>query len=192
MWDGHDTLWSVDGHQSWHNLNAVQFPDFYDRFNTACPEALIDQVPPMIAATDDPGIVNLWSGLIARTRDDWSLLIRPPANLPRSGKYDGYEGIVETDRWFGPLFTNIKLTKTDVPIDFHRDMPIMQVQPIHRSLYQNQVLESFEFTDAVEDLDTHDWEDYFQTMVAPGICHEREQGAYAKQTRKRKKREVST
>jgi len=191
LWDGHDTVWSMDGHRTWHNLNAVQYPDFYEQFNALCPESLIDQVPPMIGATNDPGIINLWTGLIARTRDDWSLLIRPPANLPRSGKYDGFEGIVETDRWFGPLFTNIKLTRTDVPIDFYQDVPFAQVQPIHRSLYQQDVLDSYAITDSIEDLSNQDWADYHETMVAPGLVHEREKGAYAKKTRKRKKRPVT-
>jgi hypothetical protein len=50
--------------------------------------------------------VQIWSGLIARTAPGWSLLIRPPANLPRLPGLDAYEGLVETDRWFGPLFTN--------------------------------------------------------------------------------------
>ena len=89
----------------------------------------MDCAPPLIAAGAEPGIVQIWSGLIAKTQKDWSLLIRPPANLPKSAKYESYEGIIETDVWFGPLFTNIRITKTDVPIDFWRDRPLMQIQP---------------------------------------------------------------
>ena len=42
---------------------------------------------------------------------------RSPANLPRRGGWEPFEGIIETDRWFGPLITNLRLTKTNVPID---------------------------------------------------------------------------
>ena len=49
--------------------------------------------------------------------------MRAPANIPRSGSYELFEGIIETDRWFGPLITNMRLTKTDVPIDFRLIFP---------------------------------------------------------------------
>jgi hypothetical protein len=28
-----------------------------------------------------------------------------------------FKGIIETDNWFGPLFTNVRIIKTDIPID---------------------------------------------------------------------------
>ena len=30
--------------------------------------------------------------------------------------------IIETDRWYGPLFTNVRLTRTNAPIEF-RPLP---------------------------------------------------------------------
>ena len=38
------------------------------------------------------------------------------------------EGIIETDRWFGPLITNFQLTRTDIPVEFAPDFPLLQVQ----------------------------------------------------------------
>ena len=67
----------------------------------------------------EPGLIQLWTGLFVESTEDWSILIRPPANLPRNQGYELYEGIVESDRWFGPLFTNLRLVKTDVPIVFN-------------------------------------------------------------------------
>src|SRR5207244_11955854 len=69
----------------------------------------------LLAAFKEPGVVQIWSGLIARTAPEWSLLVRQPANLARSQGYENYEGIIETDRWFGPLFTNVRLTRTNIP-----------------------------------------------------------------------------
>ncbi len=69
--------------------------------------------------------------------------MRPPANLPRSLAFDSYEGIVESDRWFGPLFTNLRLIKTDVPIHFSTETPLLQVQPLHRSTYADEVSNGF-------------------------------------------------
>ncbi|MBX2878924.1 MAG: hypothetical protein KTR32_03275 [Granulosicoccus sp.] len=192
MWDGTDTFWTFDQSDTWYNLDSIQYPDFYDTFNAACPAEIADHVPPLVAASNDPGIINIWSGLFARTRKDWSLLSRPAANLPRSARYDNYEGIVETDNWFGPLFTNVRLTCTDVPIDFRMDVPMMQVQPIHRSMYQNNVLSSFDFVESVDELTPDDWNDYHRTIIAPGTSHDREKGYYAKETRRRKKLEETT
>ena len=91
--------------------------------------------PPFLVAFKEPGVVQIWSGLFARTAPGWSLLIRPPANLARSQGYENYEGIVETDHWFGPLFSNVRLTRTNVPVEFDEEYPFLQVQLVHRSVY---------------------------------------------------------
>ena len=191
MWDGTDTIWRMDNADEWHNLDAVQFPNFYDKLNSACPASIANHVPPLIAACDEPGIINIWSGLFVRTKKDWSLLVRPPANLPRSTGYEPYEGIVETDLWFGPLFTNIRLTKTDIPIEFRTDKPFIQVQPLHRDSYKDAALSRYEFVDDVSKLEENDWADYERTIITPGVAHDRGQGVYAKKTRRRKKCEYA-
>ena len=66
----------------------------------------------------------------------------PTCRAPAAGK--PYEGIVETDRWFGPLITNLRLTKTDVPIDFRPDFPLLQAQPIPRHVYEDATLNNYE------------------------------------------------
>ncbi len=49
--------------------------------------------------------------------------------------YKVYEGIVETDRWFGPLFTNLRLTCTHALVEINPEMPLLQFQPIQASIY---------------------------------------------------------
>ena len=71
----------------------------------------------------------------------WSLLVRPPVNLPRSQSFECYEGIVETDRWFGPLFVNVRLTATDRPIEINHKKPLFQVQPLIRQTYAGRDLD---------------------------------------------------
>ena len=44
--------------------------------------------------------------------------MRPPVQPPRSQTFECYEGILETDRWFGPLFINIT-PATDRPIEIN-------------------------------------------------------------------------
>ncbi|MDJ0958690.1 MAG: DUF6065 family protein [Arenicellales bacterium] len=186
VFDGTDTIWRFNDDEPWYNLSAVQYPGFLDIFNSQCPEDLTDCAPPLIATGAEPGIVQIWSGLIAKTQKDWSLLIRSPANLPKSAKYESYEGIIETDVWFGPLFTNIRITKTDVPVDFRRERPLMQIQPLHRSTYSENVLNSFDSVESVSEFTDEDWSDYRKTITQPGKADKREKGFYAKHTRRRK------
>jgi hypothetical protein len=102
----------------------------------------------------------VWSGPFARTAPGWSLLVRSPANLPRSKGYELYEGIIETDRWFGPLFTVLRLTRTDVPVEFDASFPFLQVQPVHRDTYGDS-LDAYEVIGNLKDLEAQDWEDTF-------------------------------
>ena len=135
-------------------------------------------------------MIQLWTGLVARTAPGWSLLIRPPVNLPRSGGYEPFEGIIETDRWFGPLITNIRLTKTDVPIDFKPDYPLLQVQPIPRQAYDDATLNNYELVPDLQQFTPEDWDDYYDTVVRPHVQENRPRGQYAAAARKRRAAET--
>ena len=187
VWDGTEIIWKFADDDSWHNLDAIQHPGFLDTFNSIVPPELTDCAPPLISALAEPGYVQVWSGLIAKTRKDWSILVRPPANLARSDKYDHFEGVIETDNWFGPLFINIRLRKTDVPIEFTYAQPLMQIQPLHRPTYQEKILQSMEIVSSIDELSDTDWQKYKRTIVDPGKAYDREKGYYAKLTRKRPK-----
>ena len=185
-WDGSETIWKFAYEEDWTVLDSVQFPDYIRTFNHHCPLDLTDAVPPFLTAGAEPGMVQIWSGLFCKTEPGWSLLVRSPANLPKSNNYEHYEGIIETDKWFGPLFTNVRLTKTDVPITFDAGYPLMQIQPLQQTTYSEDVFESIGTVDSVEDFTPEDWESYRQTITKPGPGFEREKGYYAKMIRRQK------
>ena len=185
-WDGVDTIWKFGYEDEWTVLDSAQYPDFLRTFNNHCPLDLSDAVPPFLTAGAEPGMVQIWSGLFTQTEPGWSLLVRAPANLPRSHSYEHYEGVIETDKWFGPLFTNIRLTKTDVPISFDAGYPLMQVQPLQQSTYSEEVLESMDIVEGIEEFTQDDWESYRRTITKPGRGFEREKGFYAKMIRRQK------
>ena len=122
----------------------------------------------------------------------YSLLVRAPANLPRNGGFEAFEGIVETDRWFGPLITNLRLTKTDVPIDFRPDYPLLQVQPIPRIVYDDAHLNNYEIVSGMEQLGPDDWDAYYDTVVRPNTQENRPRGQYAAAARKRRSSDILT
>jgi hypothetical protein len=136
--------------------------------------------------------VQIWSGYLAQTAPGWALLARGIANQEKTQPYEdheelwvsppseNYEGIIETDSWFGPLFTNIRLRRTNSPIDFHMHRPLFQVQPLLRDCYRDP---SFEVLEA-GDLASGDWRRYEATMK-PNTDNMRAPGHYAVATRRR-------
>jgi len=187
MWDGGcDILWTFKGEDAWFPLRKVQFPGFAAHFDAIAPAELKSFSPSFLAPFKEPGVVQIWSGLIARTAPGWSLLIRPPANLARSQGYENYEGIIETDRWFGPLFTNVRLTRTNVPVEFNEEYPFLQVQPVYRSAY-GTALDNFAVVSDLGQLKPGDWEAFRATVVEPNVDPHRQRGLYAARSRRRQK-----
>jgi Family of unknown function (DUF6065) len=192
MWDGgSDVIWTYEGADAWFPLKVAQFPNFADHFDEAAAPEFRGFSPPFLAAFKEPGVVQIWTGLFARSAPDWNLLVRPPANLARSQGYDQYEGIIETDRWFGPLFTNVRLTRTNAPIEFDAEFPFVQVQPVHRGIY-GEALERFEVIPDLECLGPREWEDFRRTVVAPNVDPHRQRGQYAATVRRQRKRRGTT
>jgi len=188
-WDGHDIAWSWPGHDAFIPLTAAQFPGLGARFDAAAPPEARGCAPPMLTALPEPGTLQIWTGLFARTAPDWSLLLRPLPNFPRSGGFELYEGVVETDRWFGPLFVNLRLTRTHHPVHLKADFPFAQAQPLPRIAYADPTVDSMQATAALADLSSQDWSDYVATVVTPNADPDRPHGRYATAARRRSARE---
>jgi len=83
----------------------------------------------------------------------------------------------------------VRLTRTEFPIRFGRELPLLQVQPIHRSVYAEDVLGQFSFVGDLTAFTSADWAKYRATVVKPNVDPERKPGAYAVATRKRQTRD---
>ena len=110
------------------------------------------------------------------------------AGQPRRhpGGYSLYEGIVETDRWFGPLFTNLRLTQTHKPVRLRADFPLVQVQPLPREAYAERTLNATSIVPNMAAMSEDDWRAYEETIVTPSQDPDREFGAYAVAARRRR------
>lgn len=191
QWDGTGFIWTHDDGASWSPLRSTFLPGFDDQFDRNVPANLKGLAPPFLTSLPQPGVLQIWSGVLIRTRPGWSALIRPPANIARSRDYEPYEGIIETDRWFYPLFINVRIIAADRPIFFDRHKPLLQVQPLKRETYDDEALRTATFADGFEAMDDADWSDYLASigprannpMLAPG--------RYAKDVRKRQSEHVS-
>jgi Family of unknown function (DUF6065) len=185
VWDGHDMLWTYDGVDEWLPLtrDAVQYPGFRETFDQAAPPDVRGFSPAFLTPSIQPGGLQVWTGCVAKTAPGWSLLVRGVANLSQSLSYQMLEGIIETDHWFGPLFDNVRILKTDVPVEFRSDVPFLQVQPVRKDVYAEKFLQNF----AVKELDQltpDNWEAFHRTVVVPNTTPDRKRGQYAVSVRK--------
>ena len=185
LWDGDSIFWRYK--DDWLALTAAQFPNFSAAFDAAAPPDLAGCAPPFLTVLPEPGTLQIWTGLIARSAPDWSLLIRPPANLALQGGYALYEGIVEADRWFGPLFINLRFTRSHTPIRLSSDFPLAQVQPIPRHAYGDETLASSHLKPNLGSFSAADWDAYRASVVEPNSRPNRPFGAYATESRKRRR-----
>ena len=104
-------------------------------------------------------------------------------NIPRTQGYEHFEGIIESEIWFGPLFTNIRLTRTNSPVEFHVRYPLFQVQPLLRNCYSGVAFEVV----GLEEMSASDWQN-FETTMKPNTHQMRVLGHYAADTRRRSRR----
>ena len=185
VWDGHDMLWTYHGIDEWLPLtrDGVQYPGFRAQFDQCAPAEMRGFSPPFLAPSIQPGQLQIWTGCIAKTAPGWSLLVRGVANLPESRAYQMLEGMIETDSWFGPLFDNVRLLKTDIPIEFRSDTPFLQIQPVRKEFYADRFLHNFSVKD-LSGLSADHWQAFQRTVVAPNIAPDRKRGQYAVSVRK--------
>lgn len=154
---------------------GIQDPAATAAWDARAPEELRGRLYPMaVRSPVQANFLQIFTGWVARTVPEWGVLLRPPANLPRPAGYDAYEGFIETDRWFGPLFINLALTTTNTRITLRPDWPLCQLQALPRAAYRTTL--------AVGTWTEADWHAYRETVVD----HSRERlGTYAIRTRQR-------
>lgn len=189
IWDGEQILWSYDNAACWLPLSnapsgSAQFPGFAEMFDEMAPEGLQGYSPPFLTALPELGGVQIWTGLLARTLPGWGLNVRLPVNLPAVPGLTAWEGIVETDHWFGPLFTNFRITRTDFPVRLRAHTPFMQVQPIPQVAYRDDTLGSMEVRSA-DSMSERDWGE-LSNVLQPGADYKDHAGTYAVRLRKRR------
>ena len=186
MWDGAEIVWTISDGDDWYPLaNGVQFPGFENRFRNFAPEDVSEHAPPFLAHGTDHDSLAIWTGQMAKTEPGYGVILRAPVNLAWRTDFTAFEGVIETDRWFGPLFTNIRLRKRDAPIIFRKTEPFLQVQPISLTHLRDVFKTEAGQKQGLESLDEEDWENFRQTVVRRMKTRSK-LGEYAVETRKRK------
>jgi hypothetical protein len=187
LWDGAETQWSVDDGDNWYPLaDAIQYPGFSDNFDSAAPADCQGYSPPFVLRGVEHDILQIWTGVVVSTEPGMAVLVRGPANLQWRSDFAVLEGIIETDQWFGPLFTNIRLRKMNTPIILRRIQPFLQIQPVPREIVTRAASPDVDVRQGLAELSPQNWEQYRMTVVRRLETRKR-LGDYSVETRKRQK-----
>jgi hypothetical protein len=166
QWDGTHIRWRGRAGDAWEVLETVDAPGFVGLWTLQAPIADVLPRPfyALHALGYEPGVVSIWTGVVARTRPDWSLLIRAPVNLPRDPAFEVLDGVIETDWWFGPLVTALQFRKTDVPVRFSPRRPLAQAVPMPRQAYAEELLRDSASYRGLATLGPAEWQAYRETL----------------------------
>jgi Family of unknown function (DUF6065) len=188
--DGQDILFLENG--KWQLLETAYLPGHIRYWNEHAPPKMRGLVPPYLRALPPlRGGVQIWSGFLIRSKPGWWSLVRGICNVPTSSSYKSFEGVIESDKFsLCPLFVNIELIRTEVPIRFSKGLPLFQVQPMLKEVYSDgahttdirSAFASEEKTDP--GLSIEDWAMFRTTIRKNTPDEEHKIGDYAKQSRK--------
>ncbi|MEO1562164.1 MAG: hypothetical protein AAFR98_01910 [Pseudomonadota bacterium] len=183
LYDGAAVFWKMDDDAEWSRLEEATLEADLDQFDANCPKELVGHCPPMVGAAEG-GMLQIATGLAVTTPPDWGVLIRKPPNIPQKNHLEYFEGFVQTGKWFGPLFINLKPMKTDVEIRFEADWPVAFVQPIPISVTQPSVFQNVSFVSEFSEFSDEDWQSFGDTVLHR-LGPDREVAKYAKAVRKK-------
>jgi hypothetical protein len=108
--------------------------------------------------------------------------VRPLANYPREGSYDVLEGIIETDWWIGPLFTPIRLLKSDIEIEFRMGRPFAQLQLVNKEYYSGKTLAGARMSTGASSMEPALWDSLAKTLLQTSQP-DRRPGSYKRNAR---------
>ncbi|MGW4637460.1 hypothetical protein ACWEN6_02975 [Sphaerisporangium sp. NPDC004334] len=143
-WDGAAFHWLMENADDWMPLTNIAAQTLI-RLTGAEPADDAFLGLPVFSTPPEAGLLQIWTGLVAVTPPEWSLLVRGVPNLPGSITYEVQDGILETGWWHGPVLGNLRFRRTDEVIQLSRRMPLFAVQPVPCAAYQGKLLRQTEF-----------------------------------------------
>jgi hypothetical protein len=187
LFDGADVSWGYDREGAgvttlWPLLDHAYYPGFREQWERQAPPDLWDRMPALLLPGDGgPGHVQVWTGCLVETRPGWSTWVRGPVNdSRRSLGLEVLEGIIETDRWLGHLYVNVRLVRTDVEVLLSRDRPLTQLVPIRREDYSEATLRQHLIYRGLGSERARVWDRYARSTEP------HELGRYAREARRRR------
>ncbi|WP_147479707.1 hypothetical protein [Pseudomonas amygdali] len=159
-------LWSYGALAEWYILESAQLPGMADLVDSRVPEHQ-GASPPFLTALPEERCIQIWLGYSVRSPKNIALQIRGPINHLQKNTYEVIEGVIESEKWHGPLITVIKLRKENEPIIFRTHTPLIQCVPVDARLYEASACQS-NAIDAFGSFSESDWAGFFGTLHRAG------------------------
>lgn len=163
VWSGTDLLVQPEGLEEWLKVDTLFLPNFSDSWTSHAPAEAISAMPPFLEVFPERGVVQVWTGFFCATRPKQSTWVRAPINRTPSPVYQVLEGIIETDWWGGPLFTNFQFLRSDDPVKFRTTSPWLQVIEVPSEMSKTEGSDVHCKTQSVAEFDNTVWERIIQT-----------------------------
>ena len=182
QWDGVNVFVKLPIADEWILLNKIFLPDYVDFWHSFAPVEARESMPAFLEAFPERGIVQIWSGLVAVTPPGKSLWIRGPINRPKKPLFEILECIIEAEWWVGPLFTNLRFSKTDTPVTFSQNDPFLQCITIP-TIDQKVARASFTTIELSDNRISQLWPLYIENSIRRNTEHP---GSYRRRARTNK------
>jgi Family of unknown function (DUF6065) len=168
LWDGKNCYWRREGlneSMEFTRFDSVILPEVSEYFRENCPSEL-DYCSNIafLGKAPDFDILQIWTGLMVKTQPGWGVLVRPPANLPTDPNFEVFDGIIETDWWFGPLVTPIRLRRQNVPMIFSKNTPLAHIQLIQKEVYLDETIAEFLVIKNLTEMESEQWHEYAEAF----------------------------
>jgi hypothetical protein len=128
-----------------------------------------------------PNLIELLTGVYAKTPPGWSLLVRGVANWTGGIDHQAVEGIVDTSWYSAMLPTMVRLLRQDQVVRFYRRFPYAMFQLVPTAAFTRSTLEKARVHSGVEHLPAGVW----RSMVEQRNAKNKQPGRYAREQRKR-------
>lgn len=182
VWTGSEFFWRYPGIDRWMLCERIYLPGYVDAFQSAAPSGMERNATAFLEIFPEQGAIQVWTGWTASASRGWNYWSCAPINRPHSSVYRTLNAVIEADWWPGPVITVLQFLKTDIPVNFRRHRPMLQLVPLP---YLAQKAASASIPEIVPDLASltdDDWARHDELYVRRNSG---EPGDYARQARRR-------
>ncbi|WP_194908683.1 DUF6065 family protein [Catenulispora rubra] len=132
-----------------------------------------------------PDLVDISTGIVARTAPGWALLVRSCANFPPRTGIQILEGVLETSWYRFCVPVLLRVAKTGEVVRFHREVPMAMLQPVPEELLSRGALDLPEGRPGVATMGDDVWREFLETRMRR--VNAVKAGTYRDESRRRRK-----
>jgi len=157
VWTGSEFYWRYPGVDQWMVCERIYLPGYADTFRATAPQGMRQNVTAFLEIFPEQGAIQVWTGWNASSAPGWNYWSCAPINRPQSSTYRVLNSVIESDWWPGPIITVLQFQKTDVPANFRKHRPLLQLVPMPYGVQNAANNEPPEVVPNLGSISSEDW-----------------------------------